>query len=172
DFLCDRLPIDAVLFNGGSLYPEALRRRLVEQVGRWQNGAGPQMLSNSEPSLAVARGAARFGTIVFHRSRRIEADVARSLYLEVHKRPDQGGESPVPTLLCILASDASTEEEFQIADVSLELRLNRAVRFQTYYSIRRPADKIGQVVTWNERDFRRLPPLQTTARLSARSLEG
>jgi molecular chaperone DnaK (HSP70) len=172
DFLCDRLPIDAVLFNGGSLYPEALRRRLVEQVGRWQNGAEPQMLSNSEPSLAVARGAARFGTIVFHRSRRIEADVARSLYLEVHKRPDQGGESPAPTLLCILASDASTEEEFQIADVSLELRLNRAVRFQTYYSIRRPADKIGQVVTWNERDFRRLPPLQTTARLSARGLEG
>src|SRR5258708_14426599 len=121
------------------------------------------MRSNSEPSLAVARGAARFGTIVFHRSRRIEADVARSLYLEVHKRPDQGGQSPVPTLLCILASDASSAEEFQIADVVLELRLNRAVRFQTYYSIRRPAPNIAQAAPWKERDFLPLPPLQPTA---------
>src|SRR5262245_35267089 len=171
DFLRDRVPIDAVLFNGGSLYPEVLRCRLVEQIGRWQNGVEPRMLSNSEPSLAVARGAARFGTSVFHRSRRIQAEAARSLYLEVHKRTDLGSQSPVRTLLCILASDASTEEEFQIADVGLELRLNLAVRFQTYYSIRRPADQIGQVVAWNEGDFRRLPPLQTTARLSARGVE-
>ena len=172
DFLRGRPPIQSVLFNGGSLYPEPLRRRLLEQIARWQNGAKPQMLNNSEPSLAVARGAARFGKIVYHRSLRIEADVARSLYLEVHRRPDQHSKGTAPTLLCILASGASTEEEFQIADVGLELRLNRAVRFQAYYSTRRSEDKIGELVMWNERDFRRLPPLQTTAKLSGRSVEG
>src|SRR6516164_3734959 len=172
DFLRGRPPIQSVLFNGGSLHPEPLRRRLLEQIGRWQNGSKPQMLNNSEPSLAVARGAARFGKIVYDRSLRIEADAARSLYLEVHRRPDQHSKNPAPTLLCILAADAKTEEEFQIGDVSLELRLNRAVRFQTYYSTRRSEDKIGELVAWNERDFRRLPPLQTTAKLSGRSVEG
>ena len=172
DFLRGRPPIQSVLFNGGSLHPEPLRRRLLEQIGRWQNGSKPQMLNNSEPSLAVARGAARFGKIVYDRSLRIEADAARSLYLEVHRRPDQHSKSPAPTLLCILAADAKTEEEFQIGDVSLELRLNRAVRFQTYYSTRRSEDKIGELVMWNERDFRRLPPLQTTAKLSGRGVEG
>jgi molecular chaperone DnaK (HSP70) len=172
DFLRGRPPIQSILFNGGSLHPESLRRRLLEQIGRWQNGLKPQMLNNSEPSLAVARGAARFGTIVYHRSLRIEADAARSLYLEVHKRLDQPSQTPAPTLLCILASGASTEEEFQIADVDLELRLNRAVRFQAHYSTRRSEDKIGELVTWNERDFHRLPPLQTTAKLSWRSVEG
>src|SRR5262249_52204318 len=39
EFLNHRPPIDAVLFNGGSLYPQVLRERLVEQIGRWQNGA-------------------------------------------------------------------------------------------------------------------------------------
>jgi hypothetical protein len=170
DFLRGRPAIDTVLFNGGSLYPEALRLRLLQQIGRWQHDE-PHMLHNSEPSLAVARGAARFGSIVYHRSRRIEADAARSLYLEVHQRPDRDGRRAAPALLCILPVDAPTEEEFQIANVGLELRLNRAVRFQTYYSTRRPEDKIGEVVRWNERDFLRLPPLQTTAKLSGRSVD-
>jgi molecular chaperone DnaK (HSP70) len=170
DFLRGRT-IDTVLFNGGSLEPEPLRLRLIQQIGRWQHGAEPQMLHNLEPSLAVARGAARFGTIVYHRSRRIEADAARSVYLEVHQHSAKEGQTLAPTLLCILPSKASSEEEFPIADVGLEMRVNRAVRFQAFYSTRRSEDEIGAVVTWNERDFRRLPPLQTTVKLSGRSIE-
>jgi hypothetical protein len=172
EFLNHRPPIDAVLFNGGSLYPQVLRERLVEQIGRWQNGARPRMLINSEPSLAVARGAARFGKIVHHRSRRIEADAARSLYLEVHKKPGQTEQNAARTLLCILAAGSPTEEEFQIADVGLELRVNRAVRFQAFSSTRRPGDRIGQLVIWNEQEFRQLPSLQTTAKLSSRGSGG
>ena len=171
-FLKGRPAIDTVLFNGGSLYPEVLRLRLLEQIGRWQNGAKPHMLINSEPSLAVARGAARFGKIIFQNSRRIEADAARSLYLEVHKKSDDHGKKTSPTLLCVLASDTPTEKEVEIADAGLELRLNRPVRFQTFYSTRRLEDKIGQLVPWNERDFHRLPSLQTIASLSGRKVEG
>ena len=73
EFLHDRPPVNAILFNGGSLYPERLRLRLQKLIGRWQNGAEPQILHNPEPSLAVARGAARFGRIVRRRAQRIEA---------------------------------------------------------------------------------------------------
>jgi molecular chaperone DnaK (HSP70) len=71
NFLRDLPPTDAILFNGGSLYPEALRQRIQRQISTWQGGSSPQVLDNQEPDLAVARGAARFGSILHHRSARI-----------------------------------------------------------------------------------------------------
>lgn len=172
EFLRDRPIVDAILFNGGSLYPEALRHRLQKQIARWQHGVEPRLLENPEPSLAVARGAAHFGSIVHRRAQRIEAGAARAIYLEVHKR-DAGKETtPNPALICILPSGAPSEEKFQVSQDGLELRVNRPVRFQPYYSTRRTKDKAGSVVPWNDRDFHRLPPLQTTAKLAGADREG
>jgi molecular chaperone DnaK (HSP70) len=164
DFLRGRPRVDAILFNGGSLAPEALRGRLQQQITQWQGDARLRILHNPEPSLAVARGAARFGSIVHHRARRIEAGAARAIYLEVHQRSPK--EHIGPTLVCILPRSAASEEEFRISELGLELRVNRLVRFQPYYSTRRDKDKAGSLVTWNDSDFHRLPPLQSTARLA------
>jgi len=163
DFLRGRPRVDAILFNGGSLAPEALRERLQQQITHWQEGTKPRILHSSEPSLAVARGAARFGSIVHHRAQRIEAGAARAIYLEVHQRAPK--EQIGPALVCILPRSAASEEEFRVSELGLELRVNRPVRFQPYYSTRRDQDKAGSLVTWNDRDFQRLPPLQSTARL-------
>ncbi|MBV8379073.1 MAG: Hsp70 family protein, partial [Verrucomicrobia bacterium] len=171
EFLRDRPPVDAILFNGGSLYPEALRKRLQRQITRWQRGAEPRLLDNPEPSLAVARGAAHFGSIVYRHAQRIEAGAARAIYLEVQKK-GFGKETVHPALICILPGGAPAEQKFEVAPEGLELRINRPVRFQPYYSTRREEDKAGIVVPWNERDFRRLPPLQTTAKLAGASREG
>ncbi|HEY0790409.1 MAG TPA: Hsp70 family protein [Chthoniobacterales bacterium] len=165
DFLRGRPRVDAVLFNGGSLHPAALRQRLQQQIGRWQEGMAPQILENPEPGLAVARGAARFGGIVHRRAQRIEAGAARAIYLEVHQRAAAEGRAAAPTLVCILPRNAPSEEEFRVAEPGLELRLNRPVRFQPYHSTRHQ-DRAGSLVTWNDRDFHPLPPLQTTARFS------
>ena len=158
NFLRDLPPADALLFNGGSLYPAALRSRIQRQIGEWQNSQ-PHVLENPEPDLAVARGAAKFGSILHHRSARIQAGAPRSIYLEVH----QGGK---PSLVCILPRGAEPEVEFQITHPGLELRLNRPVRFQTYYSTRHDKDKAGALVPLKPGDFHKLPPLQTTARLA------
>ena len=166
EFLHHQPIVDAILFNGGSLYPEALRQRLQKLVTRWQHGVEPLILDNPEPSLAVARGAARFGSIVHRRAQRIEAGAARSIYLEVHQRSAGKEPSPDPTLICILPSGAPSEEIFQVSPMGLELRINRPVRFQPYYSTRRAKDKAGSVMPWNDRDFHRLPPLQTTVKLA------
>jgi hypothetical protein len=172
EFLNGRPVVDAILFNGGSLYPEVLRQRLQRQIARWQNGIEPRILENLEPSLAVARGAAHFGGIVHRHAQRIEAGAARAIYLEVHKR-DAGKETAAaPALICILPSGAPSEEKFQASQDSLELRINRPVRFQPYYSTRRLRDKAGSVVPWNDQDFHRLPALQTTAKLGGINREG
>jgi molecular chaperone DnaK (HSP70) len=172
DFLRGRPRVDAVLFNGGTLYPDSLRLRLQQQIARWQGGAEPRILNNPEPNLAVARGAARFGSILHRRAQRIEAGAARAIYLEVHKQTGKKDEISVPALVCILPRSAPTEEEFRISELGLELRLNRPVRFQPYYSTRHGKDKAGSLVAWNDRDFHWLPPLQTTPKLTGRRREG
>ncbi|MES2924438.1 MAG: Hsp70 family protein [Verrucomicrobiota bacterium] len=163
NFLRDLPPADAILFNGGSLYPETLRTRIQHQIGTWQNNH-PHVLENPEPDLAVARGAAKSGSILYHRSARIQAGAARSIYLEVH----QAGKEK-PSLVCILPRGAEPEVEFQITHPGLELRLNRPVRFQTWYSTRHDKDQAGTLVPLKSGDFHKLPPLQTTARLAEKS---
>lgn len=172
DFLRGRPRVDAVLFNGGTLYPEALRERLRQQITRWQGRAEPRILDNPEPDLTVARGAARFGSILHRHAQRIEAGAARAIYLEIHQAPVKPETAPAATLVCILPRDAPSEEEFQVSQPGLELRVNRPVRFQPYYSTRRSADRAGALVHFNKDEFHRLPPLQTIARLTGRPLGG
>ncbi|MBV9274688.1 MAG: Hsp70 family protein [Verrucomicrobia bacterium] len=167
EFLRDQSPVEAILFNGGSLYPEMLRHRLQQQIARWQGGIEPQILHNSAPDLAVALGAAEFGSIIHRRAQRIEAGAARAIYLEVHRRGAEKASAPV--LVCVLPRNAASEEEFRISQSGLELRVNRAVRFQPYYSTRRSNDKAGTMLEWNDRDFYKLPQLQATARVSGQS---
>jgi molecular chaperone DnaK (HSP70) len=167
EFLREQPPVEAILFNGGSLYPEMLRHRLQQQIARWQGGVEPQILQSSALDLAVALGAADFGSIIYRRAQRIEAGAARAIYLEVH-RPD-AEKSGAPALICILPRNAASEEEYRISDAGLELRVNRLVRFQPYYSTRRPNDKAGLLVAWNDRDFSKLPQLQATARVTERA---
>jgi molecular chaperone DnaK (HSP70) len=167
EFLRGLPPVDAILFNGGSLYPKVLRTRLQQQIARWQDGVEPRILHNSALDLAVALGAAGFGGIIHRRAQRIEAGAARAIYLEVHKRAEK--ERAAPALVCLLPRNAPSEEEFRIDQPGLELRVNRPVRFQPYYSTRHLDDKAGSVVAWNDRDFHKLPPLQATARVTVRS---
>ena len=166
-FLNGRPRVDAVLFNGGALYPAALRQRIREQIGKWQGGSLPCVLENAEPNLAVARGAARFGRILSRKEERIQSDAARAVFLEAHKRhSDEGGERAGPLLVCILPRGAAAEQVFEIADLALELRVNRPIRFQTYYSTRHGRSKAGDLLDWNLRDFHPLPPLETVAKVA------
>lgn len=162
DFLRERPKVDAILFNGGSLYPTVLRNRIQQMIGRWQGGEVPHVLENPEPDLAVARGAARFGSILHHRTARIESGAARSIYLEVHPA-EKGG---VPSLVCVLPRGAAPEEIHAIKGLGLELRLNRPVRFQSYYSNRPDRDRAGMVTAHKPEKFHKLPPLQAIARLA------
>ena len=162
DFLRDRPAVDAVLFNGGSLQPRRLRERICAEIGKWQSGATPIRLENTEPDLAVARGAARFGKLVQARAQRIEAGAAHAIFLQAHRTTDADLDGDGRALVCVLPKGAPTERTFAISDLALELRINAPVRFQTYSSARHGAQGAGDIVVWNERDFHALPPLETS----------
>ncbi|MDC0502749.1 hsp70 family protein [bacterium] len=158
-FLRERPAIDAVLFNGGTLYPEILRTRLRDLIGTWQDGHTPIDLENTEPDLAVARGAARYGWLTSREQLQIEAGAARALYLEVQQA---GGDKAV---VCILPRGTDLEEDIKVELEGLKLRVDQPVRFQTYYSTKRGKDKAGSLVKLKKGVFHSLPPLQTVARL-------
>lgn len=179
DFLRGRPPVDAVLFNGGSLYPRSLRERICREIEKWQRGLRPIVLDNAEPDLAVARGAARFGKIIHSKAARIEAGAGRAVFIEAFKEapPKKTAEKPISrpaanakeqaghSLVCILPRGAPPEQTYVIDEVALQLRINRPVRFQTYSSTRHGRTRPGDIVAWSPREFEPLPPLQTVLKL-------
>ncbi len=165
-FLRGRPRADAVLFNGGSLYPQRLRNRLREQIGSWQEGHLPQVLENAQLDLAVARGAAYFGRLRHCGAGRIEAGAARAVFLEANWEAENssGGNGETRrSLVCILPRGASSEEAFELSDLDLQLRINRPVRFQIYTSTRHDAAKAGDIAGLDPEEFHALPPLETIA---------
>ncbi len=163
-FLQGRPAPDAVLFNGGALYPAALRQRLCEQIGQWQNRPPLPALTDDAPDLTVARGAARFGKLLRLNAERIAADAARAIFLEVQARGDGRGPAE-PALICVLPRGAAAEQTFSIGDLALELRINRPVRFQAYASTRHDDARPGDVIDRQAEDLQPLPPLETAARV-------
>lgn len=158
EFLHERPRVDAILFNGGSLKPETIRKRLQEQVLHWQGGEPPVILDNPEPDLAVARGAARYGLLLRQNARRIQAGAARSLYLEAQKASEDGDAS----LVCVMPKGTPQEEEVTVKNLNLKLRVNQPVEFQAYTANRRDTDREGDLIRMGSgNDFHALPPLQT-----------
>ncbi|MBF8272249.1 MAG: hypothetical protein HW380_1354 [Magnetococcales bacterium] len=158
--------VDAILFNGGSLFPILVRERLLLQIGNWQEGYTPLSLENREPDLAVALGAARYGRILHTKENRIEAGAPRAIFLEVHRKGDAHHKaSGPPSLVCILPRGAKSGERFAMDDLALSLQINRPVRFQSHYSTRGIKVKAGGLVDWNEKEFHPLLALETIIKL-------
>lgn len=166
-FLDGRGRVDAVLFNGGSLYPLRLRHRIRDVVTGWQGEPPPLILDNAEPDLAVARGAALSGKLRYLKATWIEAGAGRAIFVEAHRRQEAASEAGSATreLICILPRGATPETSFDIDDLALELRLNKPVRFQPYSSTRHRRSRAGDILEFDPDAFQPLPPLETIATL-------
>ena len=82
----DRPRPDAILFNGGALTPEIVRRRIVEVITSWfadlpGPAYAPRVLTNISLDLAVAQGAAYYGVVRRGEGIRIGGGTARSFYV-------------------------------------------------------------------------------------------
>jgi molecular chaperone DnaK (HSP70) len=163
DFLRERPRVDAVLFNGGSLHSPVLRQRLLEQIAAW-SGKLPLELENSEPELAVALGAARFGKLLHGQSGRIAAGAAHAVFLQVQTARGAADQTASPALVCVLPRNAPAEELYEIDLPGLEVRTDQLVSFQACSSTRHGRCQAGDVLPFDSDEFRKLPPLQTIIR--------
>jgi molecular chaperone DnaK (HSP70) len=161
---------DAILFNGGALTPESVRRRIVEVITSWFAGEpgpayAPRVLSNISLDLAVAQGAAYYGVVRRGGGIRIGGGTARSFYVGL-ETTDSAAVGP---WLCVVPRDAQESEEIAITGHDFDLFLGRPVLFPLASSSVRPDDKPGDLVRADPDSIRELPPLQSVMRVSRKA---
>ena len=94
----------AVLFNGGVMKGQPLRRRIVETLDSWSPDpdADLTVLGGTDFDLAVAHGAAYYGLVRRGRGVRIRGGTARSYYVAVEAAvPAVPGMEPPLRAICV-----------------------------------------------------------------------
>ncbi|HRE81009.1 MAG TPA: Hsp70 family protein [Opitutaceae bacterium] len=151
DFVRGRPRVDCVLFNGGLTKSPAVRSRLIESIAQWQDGYEPKVLSNHDPDLAVARGAARFLALrAGHSPGRIEAGTAHSYYLGI----EEGG------ALCVLPRDTAPDTPILLDLPRLRAHVGRSVAFPLYRHARREGDAPGAIVPLELEELQELSSIE------------
>jgi hypothetical protein len=159
---------DAILFNGGALAPEIVRRRIVEVITAWFSdddgpAYAPRVLTNVSLDLAVAQGAAYYGVVRRGEGIRIGGGTARSFYVGLDTTE---AEKP---WLCVVPRDSQEGEEIAIAGHDFDLLMGQPVVFPLASSSVRPDDKPGDLVRADPDSIRELPPLQSLMRVSRKA---
>lgn len=152
DFLRDRPPIDFLLCNGGLTKAPAVRERLLAHLTHWQGGRRPVLLENTDPDLAVARGAARFLHLrALGDATQIEAGASHTYYVAV-------GET---SLLCVLPRGTPPEQPVQADTPGLRALVGRPASFPLFRHARRSDDAAGLLVPRDDNAFHELPAIET-----------
>ncbi|MCR4575903.1 MAG: hsp70 family protein [Lentisphaeria bacterium] len=149
-----------ILFNGGTLIPSALRQRICDAVGHWNNGIAPVELESSDFSLAVSQGAAYYGLARCGETIRVKGGIANAYFLEIASQTDK-------RLLCVMPRDTDEGVVCKLPDTFI-LQANTPVAFPLHASATRLEDKLGDIVE-NGDDITPLPPLQTILRFGRKT---
>ena len=152
DFLRGRAAVDFILFNGGLTKAPAIRRRILENLTRWQSEHIPKVLENTDPDLAVACGAARFLHLrATGDDSRIEAGASHSYYMRVGQN----------SAFCLLPQGSPAEKDFTAGHPELRALVGKPASFELLRNARRPTDQPGDIVATDLEGFSDLPAVET-----------
>ena len=163
---------DYILFNGGALTPEQLRRRLRTIVGHWfQAETGPDWqlpeLSNPRPELAVAIGAAYYGLVRMGMGVRIGSGSPRAYYIGIQQEmPDAEAIAAV----CLVPRGVQEGFDVRLNAPIFDALANQPVTFQVYTSTTRTGDQLGDVVSLELDEVSVLPPIRTVLRFGRKGV--
>jgi molecular chaperone DnaK (HSP70) len=138
-----------VLFNGGVLKAEALRRRLLEVLKEWfPKGEPPQVLEgNLDLDFAVARGAAYYGSVKRGQGVRIRGGTARSYYIGIETTglAIPGATRPL-RYLCVVPFGMEEGTEAKVPSQEIGLVVGEPAQFRFFSSVVRKQDKPGDIL--------------------------
>lgn len=141
---------DVVLLNGGVFNAAPIVSALRKALETWA-GRAPAMLPISDPDLAVACGAVRYGFARQGLGVRIESGASRGYYVRV----DQGDREK--RAVCILPRGAKEGMRYEAEGRTFDLLVGRSVRFDLYASdVAR--DAVGDIVTLEEDERKQREP--------------
>ena len=159
---------DIVLFNGGVFNSPQIRQRLFEVLRSWFRGDDPAwspiLLDNERLDLAVAHGAAYYGTVRRGRGVRIAAGLARTYYI--------GVESDPPAAVCLVPGNAEPGQAIDLTQRPFELLVHQPAEFPLYVSSTRLTDAPGELLPLDREQMKPLPPIRTVLRTRGKKQAG
>ncbi len=159
---------DIVLFNGGVFNSPLVRQRLLEVIESWFRGGDPEwsplVLDNDRLDLAVAHGAAYYGTVRRGRGVRIAAGLARTYYI--------GVESETLSAVCLVPGNAEPGQAIDLVQRRFELLVHQPAEFPLYVSSVRLTDAPGELLPVDREQMKSLPPIRTVLRTRGKKQAG
>lgn len=157
----------ALLFNGGVMKGDSLRRRVLDTLNAWlaEDGAPPaRVLGDADLDLAVAQGAATYGLARHGRGLRIRGGTARAYYVGIESAmPAVPGVEPPITALCLAPFGMEEGTQADLPPHELGLVVGEPVRFRFFGSTVRRDDRAGtELDRWKEGELEELAPIEVT----------
>ena len=145
----------AVLFNGGVFKAAPIRRRVLDLLSAWSDGAQVRELAGYQPDLAVAKGASIYGrNRVTGKGLRIKAGASRSYYIGLESSmPAVPGLKPPLKALCVVPQGMEEGSEVLIEGRDLALVTGQPAEFRFFSSEVRSGDAPGEIIPDAEREL-------------------
>jgi len=164
----------AVLFNGGVMKGQSLRRKLLDVLVSWSGGqedGGLRELKSGDPDHAVARGAAYYGLVRRGRGIRIRSGAERTYYIGVETSMPAVPGVPAPLrALCVAPFGMEEGTELSVPQREFGLVVGETVEFHFLGSTVRKGDVLGDVIDILDDEIQDITTLET--HLEALSDEG
>lgn len=167
----------AILFNGGVLKSKLLAARLEDTINEWLLEADAEMakrLTGVDLDLAVASGAAYYGSVRRGQGVRIRGGIASAYYVGIESAmPAIPGMAPPMEALCVAPFGMEEGSSVDVPSQEFGLIIGQPVNFQFFGSTVRRDDLAGTHLDyWAPEELEELPEIQVTLPVSEGRREG
>lgn len=156
----------AVLFNGGVMKAESLRKRILDVVSSWvkeEKAESIREIASQDLDLSVARGAAYYGLARKGTGIRIRGGLNKTYYIGVAASLPAVPGMPVPIrALCVAPFGMEEGTQITLSDQEFILVIGESVKFDFLGSSVRLEDKVGTIVDSWEEDIEEITTIETT----------
>ncbi|HHF3026849.1 Hsp70 family protein [Vibrio diabolicus] len=166
-----------ILFNGGVLKSKLLASRLEDTINEWLIEADAEMakrLTGVDLDLAVASGAAYYGSVRRGQGVRIRGGIASAYYVGIENAmPAIPGMAPPMEALCVAPFGMEEGSSVDVPSQEFGLIIGQPVNFQFFGSTVRRDDLAGTHLDyWAPEELEELPEIQVTLPVSEGRREG
>ena len=159
----DFLAPSAILFNGGATKAPLFRDRIVETLNGWLETIEQpnlKLLELGDPDLAVAQGAAYYGSVQRGLGLRIRSANTFSYYIGVESTmPAIPGMPPFMNGLCVAPSGMEEGSEVKLPGMEFGLLVGETAQFRFFIS-RERKDEAGDLLENAEEELEELASLE------------
>ena len=143
------LPPSAILFNGGATKAPLFRERIVQTINEWLTKVDRpelKLLELQDPDLAVAQGAAYYGSVQRGQGLRIRSATTVSYYVGIESTmPTIPGMPPFLNGLCVAPAGMEEGSEITLSAMEFGLLVGETAEFRFFMS-RERQDAAGEVI--------------------------